>query len=443
MRAISSNSAKANINKRFTILLAVIVMGLAHIVVFKQYTKGILFALCHVAFFVFLPTIVNNFAGLITLGEPQPDLHILLRDNSLFLLMDGMLTIAFVALFVGVYVISVRNALKLQAEFDNTGRMPTTKGFFAELATGSFPIVALLPTVLLILFFVVVPLIFAASVAFTNYSSPHNIPPNNVIDWVGLDNFRFMFGGNALWAGALGRVIIWTLAWAALATFTCYVGGFFMAVVMNNAKMRIAPFFRAILILPYAVPGVISLMVWSNMLNGAFGVVNRTLIQLGIISTGIPWLTDVWLARFMTVAINLWVGFPYFMLLVTGTMTAISQDIYEAAKIDGASTFQTTRRITLPLVLYQTTPLIIMSFNHNINNFGAIFFLTGGGPTMPDSVTTSAGGTDILVSWIFNLTVNLQQFHYASVLAVMIFVAIAPFAIFNFMQTKSFKEGDV
>ena len=429
---------------RSTVLIpALLFMGLGHILVFKQYAKGILYALCHIVFLVFLPTILRNFYGLYTLGHPQPDLHILDRDNSLFLMMDGMLTIAFIILFVSIYAISVRGALKLRDDYNKTGKTPEAKNFFSELAMGSFPVVALLPTVLLILFFVVVPLIFAASVAFTNYSSPHHIPPNNVIDWVGFDNFRFMFGGHAMWAGALGRVIGWTLVWAALATFTCYVGGFVMAVILSNAKMKIIPFFRAIFILPYAVPAVISLLVWSNMLNGAFGVVNRTLISLGVISVGIPWLTDVWLARFMTVAINLWVGFPYFMLLITGTMTAISQDVYEAAKIDGASAMQVTRRITLPLVLYQTTPLIIMSFNHNINNFGAIFFLTGGGPHMPDSTTTSAGGTDILVSWIYNLTMNLQQFHYASVLAVMIFIALAPFAVFNFMRTKSFKEGEV
>ena len=430
------------ISRNKTLTLSILFMGLGHIVVFRQFAKGILFALCQIVFFIFLPTIILNLNNLVTLGTPQPELHILDRDNSLFFMMDGMLTIAFIALFIGIYAISVRSALKLQYEYDRTGSLPARKNIWAELAQNSFPLLALLPIVLLILFFVVVPLIFAASVAFTNYSSPHNIPPNHTIDWVGLDNFRLLFGGNTLWTGALGRVVGWTLAWAALATLTCYTGGFVMAVVLSNAKMRIAPLFRGIFILPYAVPSVISLMVWSNMLNGAFGVVNRTLIQLGIISVGIPWLTDVWLARFSTVVINLWVGFPYFMLLITGTMTSISQDVFEAAKIDGANAWQITRRITLPLVLYQTMPLVILSFNHNINNFGAIFFLTGGGPIMPDSTTTMAGGTDILVSWIYNLTMNLQQFHIASVLAVMIFVALAPFAVFNFMRTKSFRDGD-
>jgi arabinogalactan oligomer/maltooligosaccharide transport system permease protein len=140
--------------------------------------------------------------------------------------------------------------------------------------------------------------------------------------------------------------------------------------------------------------------------------------------------------------INLWAGFPYFMLLSTGAMTSIPADIYEAAGIDGANKLQQFRHITLPTVLYQTTPLIILSFTHNINNFGAIFFLTGGGPVMPDSTITSAGGTDILITWLYDLTINLQRYNRASVIAVMIFVALAPFAILTFRRTKSFKEGD-
>ena len=115
----------------------------------------------------------------------------------------------------------------------------------------------------------------------------------------------------------------------------------------------------------------------------------------------------------------------------------------EAAKIDGASKYQVFKGITLPLVLYQTMPLIIMSFTHNINNFGAIFFLTGGNPKVADSTTTSAGGTDILVTWIYKLTVDLLKYNYASVIAVLIFVVLAPFAVWNFSRTKAYREGEV
>ena len=145
----------------------------------------------------------------------------------------------------------------------------------------------------------------------------------------------------------------------------------------------------------------------------------------------------------MCIVINLWAGFGYFMMLSMGTMTAISKDLYEAAKIDGANGSQILRHITMPLVLYQTMPLIIMSFTHNINNFGIIFFLTGGSPTVADSTTTMAGGTDILVTWIYKLTITMLRYNYASVIAVLIFVVLAPFAIYQFRNTKAYKEGEV
>jgi len=166
-------------------------------------------------------------------------------------------------------------------------------------------------------------------------------------------------------------------------------------------------------------------------------------MTLNVISEPIPWLGHPELAKLVVILINLWAGFGYFMLLASGAMTAVSQDIFEAARIDGASRFQVLRHITLPLVLYQTMPLIIMSFTYNINNFGAIFFLTGGSPTVADSTITSAGGTDILVTWIYKLTITLLKYNYASVIAVMIFIVLAPFAVFNFRQTKAFKEGDL
>lgn len=131
------------------------------------------------------------------------------------------------------------------------------------------------------------------------------------------------------------------------------------------------------------------------------------------------------------------------MLLTMGSMTAVSEEMYEAAKIDGASKYRLFRHITLPLITFQTMPLIIMSFTHNINNFGAIFFLTGGSPVVFDTPLTSATGVDILITWIYRLTMDTRQYHFAAVLAVMIFIILAPFAVFQFMRTKSFKEGEL
>ncbi len=424
-------------------LTASLFMGLAHLVYLKDYAKGALFAFAELVFLALSPTLARKMVNLITLGQPKPDLPIKLRDNSIFMLIDGILVLSVIAVFAVLYVMSVRSAKAGYAEYCRTKRHAGARESLDKTLGKAFPIVGVAPSFLLILVFVVVPLVFSVSVAFTNYSAPDHIPPNKTVDWVGLDNFKDLLGGESSWSSGFARVATWTLVWAFFATLTCYFGGLFVAVLLRESNLKIAPFFRVIFILPYAVPSVVSMLVWRNLLNGTFGTVNRTLMALYVIREPVPWLGDPALAQITCVLINLWAGFGYFMLLSMGTMTAVSQDIFEAAKIDGASRFQALRHITLPLVLYQTMPLIIMSFSHNINNFGAIFFLTGGNPTVADSTTTSAGGTDILVTWIYKLTITLMKYNYASVIAVMIFLVLAPFAIFNFRRTKAFREGEI
>lgn len=158
------------------------------------------------------------------------------------------------------------------------------------------------------MFFVVVPLVFCLR-GFYNYAAPNHIPPNNTVDWVGFANFKAMFGGSAAWSTGFARVAIWTVVWGAFATMTCYFGGMIMAVILQQSKLKLAPVFRTIFILPYAVPAIVSMLVWQNLLNGSFGIVNRTLVELGLISGTIPWLSNEWLAKFVCVLINLWAGF--------------------------------------------------------------------------------------------------------------------------------------
>lgn len=418
-------------------------MGLAHLLYLKDFVKGALFALCEILFIVFLPTTVSKLIGMVTLGTPHPELPVKQRDNSIFMLIDGILFIAILVVFVIVYLMSIKSAEKDYAEYCRTGSFKTQKELLNTTLGKSFPIVGLAPAFIMVVVFVVVPLLFSVAVAFTNYSDPSHIPPSNTVDWVGFQNFAELFGGHTNWSIGFARVAIWTLVWAVLATFTCYFGGLIIAVLLKEIDVKIAPVFRFIFILPYAVPSVVSMLVWKNLLNGTFGIVNRTLTAIGLIHAPIPWLGSTHMAQFTCVLINLWAGFGYFMLLAMGTMTAISEDMNEAARIDGANKVQILTKITMPLVLYQTLPLIIMSFAHNVNNFGAIFFLTGGAPSVSDSTTTLAGGTDILVTWIYKLTMTLMKYNYASVIAVMIFIVLAPFAIFNFRNTKAYKEGSL
>jgi arabinogalactan oligomer/maltooligosaccharide transport system permease protein len=166
-------------------------MGLAHLTVLRQRVKGILFALVEIAFIALIPGVIApKIVQLVTLGSPQPDLPVKLRDNSMFMLIDGITVLAVCLLMAALYYISIKSALLISREIEANG-WQKAKGL--DLSGTAFPVVALAPTVLLILFFVVVPLVFSACVAFTNYSTPGNIPPANTVDWVGLDNFVDIF----------------------------------------------------------------------------------------------------------------------------------------------------------------------------------------------------------------------------------------------------------
>ena len=152
---------------------------------------------------------------------------------------------------------------------------------------------------------------------------PDHLTPGAPVNWVGLKNYFNMFGGDSSWTSAFGRVAAWTVIWGFLATFTCYFGGMVLATFLYEAKLKVTPVFRAILILPYAIPSILTLKVWQNLLNGTTGAINATLRDLNIIQNNIPWLTDKTLVKVVCILINMWVGVPYFMLLITGQMLSL------------------------------------------------------------------------------------------------------------------------
>ena len=428
-------------SRKQILLAACIFMGLAHIMYLKQYLKGAVLAAVEVIFILASPAIYTNIRKMLALQGN-------LNNPSSFRLIDGLFYLILAIMFIIVYVITIKNAMTSYEDFCLDGRMKSQKESVAGMAGKSFPIFAMAPAFLLILFFVVVPLLFSMLAAFTSYSDSGEIKGGaNSFGWVGFENFSTMFSGTSGWSGSFASVAVWTVVWGFLATITCYLGGMIMAVILYEAKLKVTPVFRAILILPYAVPSLLTISVWNNLLDGKkFGIINATLIQFGIIDEKSPiqfLSSSSGSARMWCILINMWCGIPYFMLLVTGQMTAISADVYEAAAIDGANEFQVFTNITLPLVVYQTAPLIIMSFTHNINNFGAVYYLTGGGPNTDQTTITKAGGTDIFISWIYKISTDSKQYNMGAVLAIFVFAVLAPFAIFNFINTKSFKEGEL
>jgi arabinogalactan oligomer/maltooligosaccharide transport system permease protein len=427
-------------------------MGLGHIAVLKQYVKGIIFAIFEIIVLINASKIVTAIKGLITLGEQKNHLPVAQRDNSTWMMLDGLIACVVLVIIIIVYVINVTDARRHGLKLEKSGEYQSTREFLNDLGEKAFAYTALSPAFVMISFFVVIPLVFAILLAFTNYSAPSHIPPNNTVDWVGLQTFKEMLQMKNYSQG-FARTAVWTFEWALIGTLTCYFGGMFIALALNDKKIKIAGVFRTVFILPYAVPGMISLFIWAILLNGQFGPITRGLREIGVVDwlrsigvlqkDAIPWLSETNLARVMLLVVNLWLGFPYFMLMITGIMTSMPQDVFEAATIDGANKSQQFRYITLPLLLYQTIPLMIMSFSYNMNNFGGVYFLTNGNP--PDTITTQsfAGTTDTLITWMYKLTLEQRLYNRASVVALLLFIVVAPFAIYNFMQTKSFKEGEL
>ncbi len=409
----------------------------------RQYIKAAFFFLCQIGLIAALPAMAHGLWGLFTLGETEMIIegsNVTPGDNSIILMILGIVWAIITLVFICIYISNICDAVKDRGILEGGQKLLRAKEWIYNFKDKSFPYAMLVPAIVLIALFVVVPILFGFLIAFTNYSAPDYLPPRSLVDWVGFRNFADMFK-LPMWNDTFWGVLGWTLIWSVISTLSCYFGGLGMAILVNNRRVKCKKFWRTIFILPWAIPGMISLLIFRNMFNGQFGPINTFLRSAGIISQNIPWLSDATLAKIVVFVVNFWLGFPYFMTMMSGVMTSISTDVLEASRIDGATPRQEFRHITLPLVLYSTAPLLIMSFATNFNNFNVIYFLTNGNPINPEY--KFAGSTDILITWIYKLTNDNRQFQMAAVMSILVFVVIATISTWNFLRTKSFKEEDM
>jgi arabinogalactan oligomer/maltooligosaccharide transport system permease protein len=371
--------------------------------------------------------------GLITLGNKAGAKS---GDHSTMLLISGIITALVILLFFAVYIWNLRDAYRTGRSIDENGIYISSREYLKAAYSKFFPYIVLAPIILLVAFVIVMPIIFSILTAFTNYNKSH-LPPASLIDWVGLTNFAKLFKV-PIWSDTFFSVFVWTLVWAVCSTFSTYFMGMLQAVLLNSKFVKYKSLYRSIMILPWAIPQMISLLVFKNLLNGQFGPLGQFLIDLGLTDQRIPFLTDPVLAKITVILVNLWMGFPMFMIMIQGILSNIDKGLYEAAEIDGAGSYQVFRKITLPLVLKATGPLLVMNFAGNFNGFGAIFFLTEGGPVNPNYQL--ARDTDILISWIYKLTLNHQIYDMAAVMCIILFLMIAAVSFWNFRRTNAFKE---
>ena len=424
--------------------LSFVVMGAANLAN-KQYLKGLIFLLSQIAFFYWL--IRNGLRALAMLGtlgtreqglvfDERLGIEVLQEgDNSMLLLLFGIAAIVICVVLVGLYVINLKSARHIH-ELKQVGKkIPSTMDDLASLLNERFHATLMTIPLLGVLLFTVLPLLYMISIAFTNYDHTH-LPPKNLFTWVGFVNFGNVISGNM--ADTFFPVLGWTLIWATLATVTCFFFGILLALLINTKGLKFKGVWRTIFVTTMAVPQFISLLVMRNLLNGA-GPINATLLNLGLIDAAIPFLTDPIWAKITVIVVNMWIGIPATMLVSTGIIQNLPTDQIEAARIDGANKLQIFRNITFPQILFVMMPALIQQFIGNINNFNVIFLLTGGGPSNSDFY--GAGSTDLLVTWLYNLTVNTMDYNLASVIGILIFILSAAFSLLAYTRTNSFKEG--
>lgn len=255
----------------------------------------------------------------------------------------------------------------------------------------------------------------------------------------GWQNFQRLLTSPAL-RGPFIRVFLWTVGFALLSVFSTFVLGLFLAIVFNDPTVPARKLIRSLLIIPYTVPGFISILIWVGLLNPHLGVINTNLERF--LGWSPSWFSDPWWAKAGVLLINLWLGYPYMMLVCSGALQAISPELYEAAEMDGADAWQRLWNVTLPLLLVSVGPLLIGSFAFNFNNFTVIYLFNRGGPPMAGTLTP-AGHTDILISYTFRLAFASgrgNDYAYAAAITAAIFLVVAAITIFNFRYTKVWEE---
>lgn len=292
----------------------------------------------------------------------------------------------------------------------------------------------LLVPLISILILSVAPIVYTIGLAFTNKTMTLGDDP---LEFVGFANFMDVFNGP--FSSVFFPVFGWTVIFAIISTAGSFFVGLIMAMLVNNKHIKERAVYKAILILPWALPVTVAILSWQGLLNGSYGAINNLLLNIHLIDEAIPWLTDPFWARAALCFVNVWLGFPYQMNICLGALASIPQEYYEAADVDGASKFVQFFKITLPSIAQTAYPLLITSFSFNFNNFGSAYLVTTGLPARPN--TQWAGYTDILASVNFKLSTTAGgKYNTAATISIIVFVILATISYLQMRVSGQFEE---
>ncbi len=368
-------------------------------------------------------------AGLISLAEGGARI-----DKSLIFMIEGVVSIFLLLLAALVVYISFSDVYRVETGKIKGVRPKTWFENKKSLLEEGFPYVTSLPAIIIILFIVLVPVITTFLLSFTNMDPQHQ----SKFSWVGIQNYRLIALGEGLAGSVFWLILVWTLIWTFAATTLAILIGFFMALLVNNERVKGKRFFRTIYILPWAVPAFITIMYFSIMTAPGGSI---TEILAGIFNTRIEIKNNTFLTRTALILIQGWLGSAYVFLLTTGVLQSIPSDLYEAAEIDGATAWDRMIRITVPLVLFQISPLLVTQYTFNFNNFSVIFLFNEGGPFNPQLYGNLAGSSDLLISYIYKLAMMNQYQAIGAAITIFISLGLMVFAYLGFRNSKGFKEG--
>lgn len=404
----------------------------------QKFKAGLFFA----AFLIFLVEMLlfggQALYNFVTLGSVP------MEDNSLFLLIEGTLQVIVTVIFIIFWVLNIKDAYQVRQSVEKGFPVAVTrKEFFKKLYEDGFAYLLTIPAYLVMIVAIIFPVMVTLFMAFTNYDFRH-IPPANLIDWIGFSNFTNIFTLSS-YRDTFVKVFSWTVIWTVLATTLQITLGILTAVVANQKFVKFRRVFGVIFLLPWAVPAFITIMSFSNMFNDTAGAINTQVIpllnNLPFVDIGnIAWKTDPFWTKTAIILIQGWLGFPYIYVMVSGILQSISEDLYEAAKMDGANALQRFRNITLPAIFLVAAPTFVTQYTGNFNNFSMIYLFNEGGP---GSLGGNAGSTDILISWIYKLTTGgSPQYSIASALTLIISFVVISISLLVFKKTNAFNMED-
>ena len=370
-------------------------------------------------------------------------------DDSVKVMLYGLLTIIFIIAFIYTWRLQVKQC-RICLDITAKGKkVKSGKDDLKSLLDDQFHKTLLSLPLFGIIAFTVLPIIYMVLVAFTSYDAAHD-GYSNLFSWVGFEHFNELFDFSAGGLGlTFGEILSWTLMWAFFATFTNYFLGMFVAIMINKKGIKIKKFWRTVLVMTIAIPQFVSLLYVSKLFTTS-GLIGRLLEQVPFIH---DWrvannFVSLWdspiIAKILLIVINIWIGIPYIMLMATGILMNIPQDLYESARIDGANATQQFTKITLPYMLFVTGPYLLTSFVGNLNNFNVIYLLSEGNPIKGTAGGASVGHTDLLITWLFKMTLGSTESKYymASIIGILIFLVVAVLSLIVYNVIPSTKNEE-